>query len=262
MPDYIPHTLIVTVKPEPGTYEFLVTWKDTERDAYPLILGVFTRHMVRLLLTHTQPDEDSKSMVAVVYCDITRADISVQSLKDELEILKPVSRVEFVSTHEAMFEKYLFPIVSRGNRWLIMRVRTLLNIENSIREKLGTGGSSLMFEEGVATGFEGSSYPGGVLSQSEKGELLRNTSDGLRACGWGVFDFKSVDDGFMVTIDDPPLLEGVPEPSRFICGLAAGVLKSAYISDFKVDDISFDPKTGRVTMRLSEIKPESGRKAS
>jgi len=255
MPKYIPWNLTVAIKPGPGIYEFLVTWRDTELDTYPLVLGVFTRHKVKLLLTHNQVDEESKSMVAIVYCDISQADLSVQALKREIEILKPVNRVEFVSTQEEMFEKYLFPVVSRGNRWLIMRIRTLLNIENAVRDELGSGGAALMFREGIATGFEGSSYPGGVLAQSERGTLLRNTSDGLRACGWGVFDFKSVGEQYEVTIDDPPLMEGVVDSSRFICGLVAGVLKSASGFDFKVDKTSLDPKTGRVTIRLSRVKP-------
>lgn len=246
--------MTISYPPGPNTYEFLVTWADSDFNNYPVILGTFTKHKANLLVTQSQLDDESNLKTALVYCDLGQADISAADLQKEIKKLGPVATVEWVSTQEVMFEKFYFPVVSRGNRWLIMRIRTLVNIEKEICEQLGTAGSALMFTEGVATGYEGSSYPGGVLSKSEKGKLLRNTADGLRACGWGLFDFKQqVGDRFDVTVEHPPLAEGASEPGRFLCGLVAGVLKSATGIDFKVDKSSIDSRTGRAEIRLSPV---------
>ena len=253
-PRYIPGTVSNIRPPEPNVTEFLVVWDDSDYGAYGAILGVFAKHRVKIILSQSFREEKSGNMVGILYGDISKGDASSDEIKRELKSLKNVSDVDSISGRETLFENFLFPQVSRGNRWLLLRIRTLASIEESISRQLGTPGSALMFSEGLATATEGQTYPGGVLSTSNRDDLLRNTCEGLRACGWGIFSIKVIPGGYEAKIEDPPVFEGAKQPGRFLCGLVAGIIQNAHGIELKVDESWIDPRSGTAFIRLSTSK--------
>jgi len=251
---YIPGTVSNIRPSDPNVSEFLVVWEDVEYGAYASILDVFAKHRVKIVLSQSFREEKSGSMVAILYGDTTEGDASSDEIKRELKSLKHVNDVDFISGRQTLFENFLFPQVSRGNRWMLLRIRTLASIEESISRQLGTPGNALMFSEGLATATEGQTYPGGVLATSSRDELLRNTCEGLRACGWGIFSIKVIPGGYEAKIEDPPVFEGAKQPGRFLCGVVAGIIQNAHGTELKVDESWIDPRSGTAFIRLSPLK--------
>jgi hypothetical protein len=253
-PRYIPGTVSNIRPPDPNVTEFLVVWEDSDYGAYAAILSLFAKHRVKILLTQSFREEKSGNMVGILYGDTSKSDASSDEIKRELKSLEQVNEVNSISGRETLFENFLFPQVSRGNRWLLLRIRTLASIEESISRQLGSPGNALMFSEGLATATEGQTYPGGVLATSNRDELLRNTCEGLRACGWGIFSIKAIPGGYEAKIDDPPVFEGAKQPGRFLCGLVAGIIQNAHGTELKVEESWIDPRTGTAFIRLSASK--------
>jgi hypothetical protein len=253
-PRYLPGTVSNIRPPDSNVTEFLVVWEDLDDGAYATILGVFANHRVKVLLSHSFREEKSGNMVAILYGDTSKSDASSDEIKRELKSLKHVNDADFISGRQTLFENFLFPQVSRGNRWMLLRVRTLASIEESISRQLGTPGNALMFSEGLATATEGQTYPGGVLATSNRDELLRNTCEGLRACGWGIFSIKVIPGGYEAKIEDPPVFEGAKQPGRFLCGVVAGIIQNAHGTELKIDESWIDPRSGTAFIRLSPSK--------
>jgi hypothetical protein len=133
-----------------------------------------------------------------------------------------------------------------------MRLDPLLNIENRLDQELGSAGSAIMFREGEGYAVETLNQYRQVLGSVSQESLLDNVKDGLRATGWGIFDFKTTKDGYEVAVQEAPLIKGMPEPSRFLCGIIAGIVESVYAVKVKVDQSTVDSKSGRVLVRLSK----------
>jgi hypothetical protein len=252
-PRYFPRNLSVTYKPGYKVYEFLVVWQH-ESGSLERILDVFSRHNVKVLLTHSQVDEDTDEVVGTYYCDLTKADKPVETLRREIKGLGFVQSADYTSTEQTLFDKFLFPVTIWGrNRVLIMRLDPLLNIEKRLAQELGTAGSAIMFREGEGYAAETLNQYRAVLGRATPEILMENVKDGLRATGWGIFEFKTTKDGYDVTVNDGPLLDGTTVPSRFLCGIIAGIVESVYVIKVKVVGSAVDPKSRRVSVRLSKM---------
>jgi hypothetical protein len=261
-PKYFPRNLSVSFRPGDRVYEFLVVWQH-EAGSMERILGVFSKHGVRVLMTHSQLDEETEAAVGTYYCDLARADQPVESLRNEIKALGFVRSVEYISTESTLFDRFLFPVMIWGrNRVLIMRLSPLLNIEKRLSEELGSAGSAIMFREGEGYAAETLGQYRAVLGSVSAESLLENVKDGLRATGWGLFEFKQTKEGYEVSVRETMLLEGTTEPSRFLCGIVAGIVESIYAIKVKVVESTVDPKSGRVHLRLAKIAegraPEAG----
>jgi hypothetical protein len=163
-----------------------------------------------------------------------------------------VQSAEVASTENSLFDKFLFPPTVWGrHRVLIMRMDPLFNIENNLTHELGTAGMAIMFREGEAYAAETLRQYRQVLGSVTQESLLENVKDGLRATGWGIFDFKTTKDGYDVAIQDAPMIEAMKEPSRFLCGIVAGIVESVYAVNVKVVSSTVDRKGGSVSVRLS-----------
>ena len=250
---YFARNLAVSFKPSYKVYEFLVVWKH-EFGSMAKILDLFSRHKVKVLLTHSQLDEDSGSVVGTYYCDLTQTDLPVENLKNEIQGLRFVLNADYVSTEQAMFDKFLFPVTIWGrNRVLIMRLDPLLNIEKRLGQELGSAGGAIMFREGEGYAAETLNQYRKVLGNIGRDALMENAVNGLRATGWGIFDFQTTKEGYEVTVQEGPMIDGATEPSRFLCGIIAGVLESIYATKVKIVDSTVDPAGGRVSVKLSRI---------
>jgi hypothetical protein len=249
---YLPRVLGVSSPPGKNVHEFLVAWKD-ELGSLSEILQVFAAHKVKVILIHSQPDEAAGMAVGTFFCDMTLADQPVGGMEKALRGLSFVRSAEAASAEQSLFDKFLFPVTVWGReRVIIMRMDPLLNIERSLVQELGSAGSAIMFREGEGYATETIGQYKKVLGNVSTEVLLGNVVDGLRATGWGLFEFRESKDGFAVTVNEPPKFGDSNEPSRFLCGVIAGILESVFSARLKIVESAVEPKSGRVLVRLSK----------
>lgn len=250
---YFPRNLSMSSRHGDRVYEFLVVWK-YELGSMARVTETFAEHHAKVLLTHSQLDEESDEVVATFYCDLVRADAPVEAVKRDIAGLPFVRGVEYVSTESSLFDKFLFPVTIWGrNRVLVMRLSPLLNIEKRLDQELGSAGGAIMFREGEAYATETLGQYRAALGPVRPEVLLENVKDGLRATGWGLFEFRQTREGYDVGIKETVVPEGATEPSRFLCGIVAGIVESVHGVKVKVVDSRVDPKTGTASVRLSKI---------
>jgi hypothetical protein len=248
---YFPLNLAVASAPGEKVYEFLVVW-DHEINSLPKILEVFSRHKAKVLLAHSQADGSEDKVIGTFFYNLATADESADKIGKEIKKLSFVRTVEVAGTENSLFDKFLFPVTVWGkNRVLVMRMAPLLHIESRLKEELGSAGSAIMFREGEGYAAETLSQYRQVLGKFSPDSLLENAKDGLRATGWGIFDFKRTKDGYDVTVEDAPLVEGMTEPSGFVCGIIAGILESIYLAKLRIVQAKVDPKNGRAFVKLA-----------
>lgn len=252
-PKYFPRNLGVSAPPGDNVFEFLVVWNH-ELGSLAKIFEAFARHKAKVLLQYSQIQEGTNTVVGTYYCDVTQADEPVQSLQKAIKGLSFVRSVDIAIAGKSLFDKFLFPVTVWGSeRVIIMRMDPLLNIEMRLKQELGSAGSAIMFREGESYATEVLAQYRKVLASASTETLFENVKDGLRATGWGLFEFKESKDGYEVTVRDAPNLANTSEPSRFLCGIIAGTLESVLSVKMKIVESSLEPKSGRVFVRLSKI---------
>ena len=249
-PRYFPRNIGVSSPPGVNVHEFLVVWNH-ELGSLAKILQVFSTHKVKVILTHSQLEEGT--VVGTYFCDMTKADQTVEGVRKAIKELNFVRSVESASAAKSLFDRFLFPVTVWGReRVIIMRLNPLLNIEKRLAEELGSAGSAIMFREGEGYAAETIVQYRTALGSVSTEVLLRNVVDGLRATGWGLFEFKESQAGYEVTVRDAPMLGSTSEPSRFLCGVIAGILETALSVRMKIVESTVEPKSGRVFVRLSK----------
>lgn len=251
-PRYFPRNLAVASTRGEDVYEYLVVWEH-QLDSLPKMLEIFSKHKAKVILAHSQLDESTDTVVGTFFYDLAKADESAENLGKEIKELDFVRTVEVASTENSLFDKFLFPVTIWGReRVIVMRLDPLLNIEKRLVQELGSAGSAIMFREG-----EG--YAAATIAQYRKAlgsvtveSLLENVKDGLRATGWGLFDFKEAKDGYVVTVEEAAALTDSAEPSRFLCGIIAGILETLLSMKMKIVESTLDPRSGQVLVKLSQ----------
>ncbi len=251
-PRYYPRNIGVSSPPGDNVHEFVVVWEH-EFGSLARILDVFARHKAKVLLTHSQLEAHTQTVVGTYFCDMARADQSVDSLRREIKGLSFVKAVESASAEHSLFDKFLFPITVWGaDRVIVMRLYSLLSIEKRLSEELGFAGSAIMFREGEGYAAETANQYRKALPGAPVESLLESMKDGLRAMGWGLFEFKESKNGYDVTVHDSAMLEGATEPNRFLCGIIAGILESVLSVKMKIVESKVDAESGTVSVRLSQ----------
>jgi len=257
-PRYFPRNVGVSSPPGENVQEFLVVWNH-ELGSLAKILQVFSTHKAKVIVTHSQLDEATGTVVATCYCDMTRADLTVEGIRKEIKGLGFVQQVDSASANQSLFDKFLFPVTVWGrDRVIIIRLDPLLNIERRLAEELGSAGSAIMFREGESYATETLVQYRKALGNVSAQVLLENVVDGLRATGWGLFEFKESKDGYDVTVHEAPRFQGKTEPSRFLCGIIAGILESVLSVRMKIVESTVDPKSGMVSVKLSKTPEKPG----
>jgi hypothetical protein len=250
-PAYLPRNLPLSHGRGYKMYEFLVVWRH-EFDSLTRILDVFAKNKAKVVLAHSQLDEYTSADVGTFHCDLAPADKSADEIKREIEGLAFVQRVDVASLEHSLFDKFLFPVLIMGRRVLVMRLEPLLGIEKSLTQELGSAGGTIMFREGESYASETIAQYRVALGKVTDEDLMANVIDGLRATGWGVFDFRTKPAGYEVTVDGAMETEA-SLPSRFLCGIIAGILETVYGGRLKVDESTVDSRSGRVVVRLSSV---------
>ncbi|MDA4116553.1 MAG: hypothetical protein OK442_08370 [Thaumarchaeota archaeon] len=249
-PRYFSRNLGLASPPGDNVHEFLVVWNH-ELGSLAKVLQVFSTHKAKVIVAHSQLEEGM--VVGTFYCDTTKADETVEGMQKEIKELTFVRSVDAASAESSLFDKFLFPVTVWGReRVIIMRLSPLLNIERRLVEELGSAGSAIMFREGEGYAAETIVQYRTALGEVATGVLLGNVVDGLRATGWGLFEFKETKDGYEVTVRDAPTLATTTEPSRFLCGIVAGILETVFSVKMKVVESTIEPKSGRMFVRLSK----------
>ena len=256
-PRYFPRNIGVSSPPGESVHEFVVVWRH-EFGSLPKILDVFSRHKAKVLLTHSQLDRPTNTVVGTFFCDVAQADQSVEELRKEIRNLDFVQDADFASAQRSIFDKFLFPVTVWGrDRVIVMRMDPMFNIERRLTAELGSAGAAIMFGEGEGYSSETIKHYQEVLGGVSAEMLLENVEDGLRATGWGLFDFKETKEGYVVTVQDAPTLKGATEPSRFLCGVIAGILESIFSVKMKVVESTLDYEGQRVIVRLAKTADQT-----
>jgi hypothetical protein len=253
---YYPRNLAVASTRGKDVYEFLVVWNH-EIPSLPRILEVFSKHKAKVLLAHSQVEEKTGSVIGTFFYDLAEADEDAEGIRKEIKKLSFVRDAEVASTENSLFDKFLFPVTVWGQqRVLVMRLNPLLNIESRLKRDLGSAGLAIMFREGEGYATETVAQYREVLGSVTRESLLENIIDGLRATGWGIFEFRTTKEGYEVIVQEAPVIEGMTEPSRFVCGIVGGVIESVYGIKVKVVESDIDRKSGEARMKF-EKTPDS-----
>jgi hypothetical protein len=238
---YYPDHLAFTRPSGDMLHEFLVVWKKQE-DSLVTLFKLLHDSGADILLAHTTRDGEQDSNITSLFLDFTKASFSPAALKDEIAKLPNVTEVDFVNMNGSIFDKFYFPpTIFNNSRVLVMRLSPLLKIERRLRERLGTAGTIIMFEEGKSYAKEVLFEYKASLQTEDKQLILSNVVDGLRATGWGLFEFRQYSAGFNVVVKHPPVLNDPgPAESSFIRGMAAGIIESLFFKVVGVRDASYD----------------------
>jgi hypothetical protein len=248
---YYPRVLAV-VPPRGGrVYEFAVEWNH-ELGSLAKIVDTFAKRKSKVLTNTSQLDLKTNTAVGTFYCDSAKALGSAEDLEADIRKLNFVQNVQWASAEHSLFDQFLFPVTVWGReRVILMRLSPLLSIEKRLSQQLGSAGGAIIFSEGEEYAAETVGQYKKITVGASAGELMQNIKDGLRATGWGLFDFKRTKDGYLVTVKDAPVQDGMTEPSRFLCGIIAGILEKVFGIELKITESRFDQKDGSVVVSLS-----------
>ena len=252
---YFTRYLSITKPRGDHIFEFLIYGID-QPGAFIKIVDIFSRHGVDIKSISASPDQTEGSFfVSNAFCDMSKADCTTDTIISELRSLSFVRKALFADMQGRLFDKFLFPTtIMNKSRVILMRVEALLRIEKSLMDKIGSGGAVMMFNEGKIYGEEALKQYRLALPNASTEVLIENIIDGLRATGWGLFQFKKVEDGFEVTVNDAPILETSDyRENRFYYGAGAKILEELYGKELVLEKSSFDLKNKKLMFKLRRV---------
>ncbi|MHB8567681.1 MAG: hypothetical protein ACYC7D_01140 [Nitrososphaerales archaeon] len=239
-----------------ASYEIVVIGKD-EIGALAKIVSILSDHKVNLSINNGYLDEDTKKYIQVLFCDFTNADCNVEEIESELRSLKFVVEARSTSMKGSYHDQYLFPIVNmQSKRVLFMMMDSMIKIERSMIERMGSAGAVIMFQEGKDYAIENIEQMNKILPQLDQDSRLKFAEDSLRTNGWGIFKFSKIPSGFQVLIKNPPILvdSGVSE-SRFLIGVTAGILEKVCGGEFAHESSTYEKKKDILTIVMKHLDP-------
>lgn len=238
-----------------AVFELLIVTRD-QVGATSKITGEIARHNIDILSINGANDADIERFVLTIFCDFAKADCKVEQIVGELRKFPFVTKAEYVNAKSRLFDRFHFPIrIMDKHRAILMRVDPLLRVQKHLQEHLGSAGESIMFEEGQSYARETWLQYKKAVPNANHEEILENVKDGLRATGWGLFEFQETQNAFQVTIRNPPRLEDNERfQSRFLYGITASVIEALYEFKVKVDSANYDKQSDILTLTLEKLK--------
>jgi hypothetical protein len=180
------HDIYLLTKPKGDhIFEFLIYGRD-EPGILVKIVDIFTKHKIDIRSISASPEqlEDRPYFVSNAFCDMSKADCTTESIVIELRKFSFVKRVLYADMKGRLFDRFLFPtLIMNKNRVILMRVEALLRMEKSLRDKMGSVGTVMMFDEGKVYGEEALKQYKLALPGATPEILVENIIDGLRATG-------------------------------------------------------------------------------
>lgn len=236
-------------------FEFLIVTRD-QIGATSKITGEIARHNIDILSITGANDVAIERFVLTLFCDLAKADCTAEQVVDEIRKFPFVTKVDYVDAKGRLFDRFHFPIrIMNRYRAILMRADPLLRVEKRLEQVLGSAGATVMFEEGKVYVRETWVHYRKSLPNASLEEILQNAVDGLRATGWGLFEFHREQDVFQVSIRNPPKLEdhGIFQ-SMFVYGLSTGVIESLYGLELVVQSANYDERSDTLRFTLQKFK--------
>ena len=232
-------------------FEFLIVTKD-QIGVTSKITGEFALHNVDILTIDGANDPTTGQFVLSLFCDLSKANCTAKSITDAIREFPFVTKADYVTAKGRLFDSFHFPLrIMNKHRALIIRADPLLEVEKHLVEVLGSAGDTVMFVEGKTYASKTWMHLKNALPNASHEELLQNVMDGLRATGWGLFEFRSEQNLFHVSIRNPPKLENLKtSQSLFVRGIAVGTVESLHGVKVTVRDASYDDKSDTVQLTL------------
>jgi hypothetical protein len=252
--EYYPKDILISPPAgEQNLFEFLVERKD-EVGVFEKVLHVFAIHSVHIRGIWGAPTKIKarRIFLSVIYCNFSHADCTAEQLESELKKISLVIGVRFSKLEEMLLDRFLFPLNMMGEqRVILFRAEPLLIIEKDLVENLGSGGATIMYNEGKA-------YAKAVFAQYKTSQGSEPTLDfakeALRATGWGIFKFNEIPGGYGVTVFEAPFLEKSDyRENRFYYGMAAEILEEAHKIKLVLSTSAPDPKNRTLTFVFRKV---------
>jgi hypothetical protein len=216
-----------------NVYEFLATGRD-EVGTLSRLNDVLNSHNLKLTTAGGYSVPEPGTFVWSGFADYSDSKFTVEDTLRDIKKLSFVTHAEASKISEIVFERFLFPVTILGkHRAIIFRAGPLYRVEQRLIAAFGSGGATIMFDEGKNYAVEAFSQYTAMLPNASTQVILKNAIAGLRATGWGIFEVdvsKLHVDGFVkVSVRDPPFAE-IPgaKDSFFINGLVCGSLENIF----------------------------------
>ena len=231
--------------------QFAVVLKD-EIGAFAKVVETISKHNVDIRSASVGNLTSTADFVATFFLEFERSMISAENLADAIRKHSFVKVVRYSSSDDRLFDGFIFPVsIGNGHRIILMRTEPLLNIERSLISKFGSAGGTIMFEEGKAYADNVFDQYMAALPNLDKEQLLENLKDGLRATGWGLFEVSRQKQGFVVTVNDPPLLTDTDYlENRFYYGVGCRVLERLYSVKLRLAGSELDKSKRKLVFNL------------
>jgi len=239
-------------------YELLITGRAVPGAAATLST-VMVDHNVSLHPSGGYYSHEPGKFVWTTFADLAASKSAIESATADLDALDFVDKVESNKVSDVVFDRYLFPVLAgNDSRVIVFRLHALLGVEQRLIGTFGSGGASIMFEEGMAYAVETLREYDAMLPGASPEVLLENVVAGLRTTGWGIFTFDvsrlQHEGKTEVTILEPPTAVN-PEfhDSHFTYGIVAGIIKVICLKEVKVESSRYDSKKKMLTLILSAL---------
>jgi predicted amino acid-binding ACT domain protein len=231
--------------------EFMIISKN-EIGVLASISGVFARQNINIEVTYGHADRQGNAYLLILYADFSNSPCTVDQIVKDLKDLPVTHMVEVDIDQKRHFDDFLYPIVSvDGERAVIMGLNALIKLEQTMFEKIGSGGHAFLYQMGKDYSIENSKILKSSNFPQDRESQLKNLADSLKAAGWGIFDMRKIWNGFDIVISQPYLLDGHTfVDTRFIYGMLAGSLQSIFEEEFFVLETRYDTRENSILLKL------------
>jgi len=241
--------------------EFMIICKN-EIGALAAISGIFAKENLNIEITYGHADRQGNSYLLILYADFSNSSSTVDQIIKDLKELPVIHMVEVDIDQKRHFDDFLYPVVGvDGDRAVVMGLNALIKLEQTMFEKIGSGGHAFLYQMGKDYSIENSKIlKSGNFAQDQESQL-KNLADSPKAAGWGIFDIRKLWNGFDVLISEPHLLDGHTfVDTRFIYGMLAGSLQSIFAEEFFVLETRYDTRANTILLKLrTRTKDNHGR---
>jgi hypothetical protein len=255
---YYPKNFSLAAPAGSKIFEFVVC-ADDRIGITGTICQAFTNRGIRILQIYASYEKDAESFVHSFFCDFSNTETPADHVSDLIGMLPGILKVDTFSCKDRLFDQLFFPLmIMQKHRVVVLRIEPLLRVEERLAKRFGSGSAAILYEEGKTYSIETIEHYKESLPISQE-LLMKNVVDGLRATGWGLFTFSNVSSehqAYEVKITHPPInLEDSYLVSRFVVGIAAGVLESVYSTQLRVTQSNYIEKIDTLECKFEKVSP-------
>jgi len=238
--------------------EFMIICKN-EIGALAAISGVFAKQNINMEITYGHADRHDNAYLLILYADFANSTSTADQVVKDLKELMVTQLVEVDADQKRHFDDFLYPIVGvDDDRAVIMGLNALVKLEQTMFEKIGSGGHAFLYQMGKDYSIENSKILKTSTFPQDQESQLKNLADSLKAAGWGIFDVRRIWNGFDVMISQPFLLDGHTfVDTRFIYGMLAGSLQSISGEELFVLETTYDTRENKILLKLRKKTKEN-----